>query len=204
VNYKRIKSVPPIHWISPYLTPCARPAGTAFAYFTPPSRLLRVGRMVLSAQYLVLSDHPMLLLLLYRAVLSHFSQMTQIFPLFLCRFIFISYFCRQSVCHENKSAVCRVVVRNFGRDGGRPTTFGEQALIVNHFMLLWWKQMGSERWIESLPVEVGKVWDKEVSESKPFDEASLANQATSEPGFVSCSGIMAEETCIAVCWVCGV
>ena len=45
-------------------------------------------------------------------------------------------FALQSVCHENKSAVCRVVVRNFGRDGGRPTTFGEQALIVNHFMLL--------------------------------------------------------------------
>ena len=39
-----------------------------------------------------------------------------------------------------------------------------------------------------------------MSESKPFDEASLANQATSEPGFVLCSGIMAEETCIAVCW----
>jgi hypothetical protein len=47
-----------------------------------------------------------------------------------------AYICRQNVCHENKSAVCRVVVRNFGRDGGRPTTFGEQALIVNHFMLL--------------------------------------------------------------------
>ena len=43
---------------------------------------------------------------------------------------------KRKVCHENKSAVCRVVVRNFGRDGGRPTTFGEQALIVNHFMLL--------------------------------------------------------------------
>jgi hypothetical protein len=47
-----------------------------------------------------------------------------------------SYICMQNVCHENKSAVCRVVVLNFGRDGGRPTTFGEQALIVNHFMLL--------------------------------------------------------------------
>ena len=46
------------------------------------------------------------------------------------------YICRRNVCHENKSAVCRVVVRNFGRDGGRPTTFGEQALIVIHFMLL--------------------------------------------------------------------
>lgn len=132
-----------------------------------------------------------------KPILYNFALESPQFPLF---FIFL----QQNVCHENKSAVCRVVVRNFGRDGGRPTTFGEQALIVNHFMLLWWKQMGSERWIESLPVEVGKVWDKEVSESKPFDEASLANQATSEPGFVLCSGIMAEETCIAVCWVCGV
>ena len=38
------------------------------------------------------------------------------------------------MCHENKSAVCRVVVRNFRRDGGRPTALGEQALIANHFM----------------------------------------------------------------------
>ena len=58
--------------------------------------------------------------------------------------------------------------------------------------------------IESLSFEIGKVRDKEVSESKPFDEASLANQVTSKPGFGSYSGIMAEETCIAVCWVCGV
>ena len=49
--------------------------------------------------------------------------------------VFINFAAR-NVCHENKSAVCRVVVRNFRRNGGRPTTFGEQALIVNHFMLL--------------------------------------------------------------------
>ena len=46
------------------------------------------------------------------------------------------YLCNNYVCHENKSAVCKAVVRNFGRDGGRPTAFGEQALIANHFMLL--------------------------------------------------------------------
>ena len=45
-------------------------------------------------------------------------------------------FAAKNVCHENKSTICRVVVRNFGRDGGRPTAFGEQALIANHFMLL--------------------------------------------------------------------
>ena len=48
----------------------------------------------------------------------------------------MSYLCNRYVCHENKSTVCRVVVRNFRRDGGRPTAFSEQALIANHFMLL--------------------------------------------------------------------
>ena len=37
------------------------------------------------------------------------------------------YLCHEIVCHENKSAVCRVAVRNFRRDGGRLTAFGEQA-----------------------------------------------------------------------------
>ena len=63
------------------------------------------------------------------------------------------WFLRRKVCHENKSAVCRVVVRNFGRDGGRPTAFGEQALIATHFMLLWWQQKGSERWLKAF------LWD---------------------------------------------
>ena len=34
-----------------------------------------------------------------------------------------------------------------------PTTFGEQALIANHFMLLWWQQKGSERWLKAF------LWD---------------------------------------------
>ena len=45
-------------------------------------------------------------------------------------------FAPEIVYHENKSTVCRVAVRNFGRDGVRPTAFGEQALIANRFMLL--------------------------------------------------------------------
>ncbi len=39
------------------------------------------------------------------------------------------------VCHENKLAVCKVIVRNFRRDGSRPTAYGVQALFANHFML---------------------------------------------------------------------
>ena len=46
------------------------------------------------------------------------------------------YLCAIIVCHENKSAICRVVVRNFRRDGSRPTAYGVQALFANHFMLL--------------------------------------------------------------------
>ena len=57
-------------------------------------------------------------------------------PWLICNSTFIVISLHQNMCHENKTAVCRVVVRNFGRDGGRPTTFGEQALIANHFMLL--------------------------------------------------------------------
>ena len=45
-------------------------------------------------------------------------------------------FAARIVCHENKSAVCRVAVRNFRRDGSRPTAYGVQALFANHFMLL--------------------------------------------------------------------
>jgi len=40
---------------------------------------------------------------------------------------------------------CRVVVRNFERDGGGPTAIGEQALAANHFMLLKGKPIGSKR-----------------------------------------------------------
>ena len=47
-----------------------------------------------------------------------------------------AYLCSVEVCHENKSAVCRVVVRNFRRDGSWPTAYGVQALFANHFMLL--------------------------------------------------------------------
>ncbi len=44
--------------------------------------------------------------------------------------------CTTNVCHENKLAVCKVIVRNFRRDGSRPTAYGVQALFANHFMLL--------------------------------------------------------------------
>ena len=44
-------------------------------------------------------------------------------------------FAIKSVSRE-QSAVCRVVVRNFRRDGSRPTAYGVQALFANHFMLL--------------------------------------------------------------------
>jgi hypothetical protein len=48
------------------------------------------------------------------------------------------------------------------------------------------------------------VSGKETNESKPTDEASLANQVTSEPRIIPFLGITAEEPCIAVCRVCGV
>ena len=62
------------------------------------------------------------------------------------------------VCHENKSAVCRVVVRNFRWDGSRPTAYGVQALFANHFMLLWWQLMGSERWLKVFRVRLAR-WE---------------------------------------------
>jgi hypothetical protein len=48
------------------------------------------------------------------------------------------------------------------------------------------------------------VSGKETNESKPTDEASLANQVTSEPRIIPFLGITTEEPCIAVCRVCGV
>ena len=94
-------------------------------------------------------------------------------------------------------------VSNFRRDGSRPTAFDVQALIANHFVLLWWKHHGSERQLKASR-KVGKVSGKETNESKPTDEASLANQVTSEPRIIPFLGITAEEPCIAVCRVCGV
>jgi hypothetical protein len=94
-------------------------------------------------------------------------------------------------------------VSNFRRDGSRPTAFDVQALIANHFVLLWWKHHGSERQLKASR-KVGKVSGKETNESKPSDEASLANQVTSEPRIFPFLGITAEEPCIAVCRVCGV
>ena len=68
-------------------------------------------------------------------------------------------------------------VSNFRRDGSRPTAFDVQALIANHFVLLWWKHFGSERQLKAFR-KVGKVSDKETNESKPFDEASLTKLAS--------------------------
>ena len=65
------------------------------------------------------------------------------------------------------------LVSNFRRDGSRPTAFDVQALIANHFVLLSWKHVGSERQLEAF-CEDGEVSDKETNESKPSDEASLA------------------------------
>ena len=58
---------------------------------------------------------------------------TSFFMMFCLRFV-LSLHCK-SVSRE-QSAVCRVVVRNFRRDGSRPTAYGVQALFANHFMLL--------------------------------------------------------------------
>ena len=94
-------------------------------------------------------------------------------------------------------------VSNFRRDGSRPTAFDVQALIANHFVLLWWKHHVSERQLKASR-KVGKVSGKETNKSKPTDEASLANQVTSEPRIFPFLGITAEGSCIAVCRVCGV
>jgi len=56
-------------------------------------------------------------------------------------------------------------VSNFRRDGSRPTAFDVQALIANHFVLLWWKQLGSERQLKASR-KVGKVSGKEMNESE--------------------------------------
>lgn len=57
-------------------------------------------------------------------------------------------------------------VSNFRRDGSRPTAFDVQALIANHFVLLSWKHVGSERQLKASR-EVGKVSDKETNENEP-------------------------------------
>ena len=60
-------------------------------------------------------------------------------------------------------------VSNFRRDGSRPTAFDVQALIANHFVLLWWKHHGSERQLKASR-KVGKVSGKETNESKPTEK----------------------------------
>ena len=60
-------------------------------------------------------------------------------------------------------------VSNFRRDGISPTTFDVQALIANHFVLLWWKHLGSERQLKASR-KVGKVSGTETNESKPTDD----------------------------------
>ena len=57
-------------------------------------------------------------------------------------------------------------VSNFRRDGSRPTAFDIQALIANHFVLLSWKHVGSERQLKAFR-KVGKVSGKETNESEP-------------------------------------
>ena len=57
-------------------------------------------------------------------------------------------------------------VRNFRRDGSGPTAFDVQALIANHFVLLSWKHVGSERQLKAFR-EDGKVSDKDTNESEP-------------------------------------
>ncbi|MBR5395247.1 MAG: hypothetical protein IK144_09240 [Bacteroidaceae bacterium] len=57
-------------------------------------------------------------------------------------------------------------VSNFRRDGSRPTAFDVQALIANHFVLLSWKRVGSERQLKAF-CEDGKVSNKETNESEP-------------------------------------
>ena len=58
-------------------------------------------------------------------------------------------------------------VSNFRRDGSRSTAFDVQALIANHFVLLSWKHVGSERQLKAFR-KVGKVSDKETNESEPL------------------------------------
>ena len=57
-------------------------------------------------------------------------------------------------------------VSNFRRDGSRPTALDVQALIANHFVLLSWKHVGSERQLKAFR-KVGKVRGKEMNESEP-------------------------------------
>ena len=57
-------------------------------------------------------------------------------------------------------------VSNFRRDGSRPTAFDVQALIANHFVLLSWKCVGSERQLEAF-CEDGEVRGKETNENEP-------------------------------------
>ena len=54
------------------------------------------------------------------------------------------------------------LVSNFRRDGSRPTAFDVQALIANHFVLLLWKRIGSERQLKAF-CKVGKVSGKETN-----------------------------------------
>ena len=64
-------------------------------------------------------------------------------------------------------------VSNFWRDGSRSTAFDVQALIANHFVLLSWRHVGSERQLKAF-YEDGEVSDKGDERKWTVDEASLA------------------------------
>ena len=63
----------------------------------------------------------------------------------------ISKFAPINVCHEKKSCWDGHLaggLRNFERDGGRPTAYGIQVLFANHFVRLEGKLTGRERQME--------------------------------------------------------
>ena len=57
----------------------------------------------------------------------------------------------KTVCHEKnirRVGHLKDVLRNFERDGGRPTAYGVQAQFANHFVRLEGKLTGRERQLE--------------------------------------------------------
>lgn len=70
-----------------------------------------------------------------------------LFGIVIAFFIYL----RQAVCHEKtirRVGHLKDVLRNFERDGGRPTAYGVQAQFANHFVRLEGKLTGRERQLE--------------------------------------------------------
>lgn len=57
------------------------------------------------------------------------------------------------MCHENKPAVCRVVVLNFGRDGGRPLRSSDEVPVMGTELREWHEESCDGRLSSKVPSE---------------------------------------------------